>query len=143
VNDNITPTAEQVRQVFASLLVHRDTERLQTQIARLFEGMPGILDTITALVFVQVIGLAIGQQQQQSPPRRLLGKQAAGMANGGAHAGVITGFDGIDAATHPGIIGFIEGLQLVEADRVASPRGKAMATRMILPLYIHDIYQFF
>ena len=47
MNDHIAATAKQMRQVFAGLLIHRDTERLQTEITRLLECMPGILDAIT------------------------------------------------------------------------------------------------
>jgi hypothetical protein len=48
------------------------------------------------------------------------------MANGGTHAGIVTGLDLIEAATHPGIIGFIEGLELMKTNRITLARGKTV-----------------
>ena len=110
MNNHIAAAAEQVRQIFTGALVHRHTEGLQPLLTRLPESMPGILDAVAALVLVEVIRLAVRQQQLQAPTCRLRGKQFRGMSHGRPHAGVITGLDGIDAATHSRAIGFGEGL---------------------------------
>ena len=109
-------------EIVVAALVDGDAEAGQAEGAGFLDGAAGVFDPVAAFVAVEVVGLAVGEDQQETASARLRGEQASRIADGGAHAGVIAGLDGGDAPAHAGAVRLLEVLQTVNAHRVATTR---------------------
>ena len=55
-----------MRQVVVRLLVNGDAEGHKAGLAGFVHGVTGVFQTIAAFVLVQVVGLAVGEDEQQA-----------------------------------------------------------------------------
>ena len=93
--------------------------------------MAGVLDAVAPLIQIQVVGLAVGDQQQQLAPLFALAEQLGGLANGRTHARVITGFQRLDPPAGVIAITLLEALEFLHADLLATQRGKAIQREIV------------
>ena len=112
-------------QIVVALRVDGDAEGLQALAAGLADGVAGVLDAPAALVAVQVVGLAVGEDEQQAATGGLQGQALGRVADAGPQAGVIAGLDGLNPAADRRAIGLAKALEAVNAYRVAAAGAEA------------------
>ena len=118
--DGVGAGSEDVGQVVAALGVHRDAEQPETGPPRLLDRHARVLDGVAALVVVDVVGLAVGQQQQQPVRVRTLVQQRRRVADSRAHAGVAAGLQRLDAADHARVQPLLEILDRPDVRRAGA-----------------------
>jgi hypothetical protein len=62
-------------------VIDREAERDQALKAGLGDGLARVLDAVTTLVLVDVVRLAVGEEQEKSVTSRLARQQRADVAN--------------------------------------------------------------
>src|SRR5690606_10025256 len=131
LDQGVTIGPEHIRQVIASLAVDGDTERHQPLTAGLKDRLAGVFNAVAALVDIQIIGFAIGHQQQQLAPLRALAKQLGGLAYRCPHASVETGFERLDTAAGFVAVWLTETLEFLHPHLMTAQRGKAVQGKLI------------
>ena len=125
VHAGVAVLAEEHRQVVLRLLVDGDAEGRQAGVARGLHRVAGVFQAVAALVVVDVVGLAVGQQQQQALALGTRRQAQRGMADRRADAGVVARPDRADARAHRLVPGLVEALQVLDAHVVAAHRAEA------------------
>ena len=111
-----TSRSEQVGQISASLTVDGDAERRQSHASGFKDGHSRVFNAIAGIVKVEIIRLAVGDDQQESATGGLFVKDIGGLADCGTHAGVETRLDGQDASASGGVVVPVEILEQVKAN---------------------------
>ena len=119
VDDDVMTFAEDMRQVVVAFSIDGYAKRDQPVLSRRYHGLARVLDTVASFILVEIVRLAVGQDQQQPPAVALLDKLPAGVAYTGAEPGVVAGRDRVDATAYPGIVAFLKMLDCVHAYRIA------------------------
>jgi len=113
-----TMGAEHVRQIVAGLFVDGDAERNQALAPRFDHRLARVLHAVTSLIQVQVIGLAVGDQQQQLAPLRAGAQQLGSLTDSRAHARVVARLEALDRAARAVVIGLLERFEHLQAHLV-------------------------
>ncbi len=116
--------AEEMRDIGARLPVDGDGEDADAGAARLDHRHAGILHGEAALVVVDVVGLAVGQDEQQLAPVGPRLEPHCCMADRGADTGVVAGLQRGDARLDRRPHRLVEALHRLDPDPVAPARGE-------------------
>ena len=99
---------EHQRQVVGGMPVDGQAERRNALQPRFGDGLAHVFDAVAAVVLVDIVRLAVGEQQQQAMHRRLGHQRGARVADGGAGAGVVLRLQAGDAQRHAVVVAFAE-----------------------------------
>src|SRR5688572_26511643 len=119
----VLPGAEHAVQVARGRAVDGEAEGRDALQARLDHRLTHVLDAVAALVMVDVVRLAVGEQQQQAVADRLAHQQRAGVAQRRADARVALGLERGDAPRHPLAVLLVERLHAAQRDRARAFAG--------------------
>src|SRR3954466_13684994 len=90
-DDGVAATPEQRREIGLRGCVHRDAEGGDAEPARLLHRFAGVLDREAAFVMIDIVRLAVGEDEQQLLALRLTGELGRGVAHRRANPRVIAG----------------------------------------------------
>ena len=125
VHHGVAVLTKQHGQVVVGLFVDGDAKRDQARSMRLAHCLARVFQTVTTLIDVQVIGFAIGEQHQQALALGAVGQLQGGVANGCAHAGVITRFDRANTGTAGIAPALIKRFKVLHAHMLPTHRAEA------------------
>lgn len=92
-DDSVAATPEQGRKIGLRACVDRDAEHRNAQPSRFPHGLAGVFDRKAAFIVIDVVGLSIGQHQQQLLALRLASELGSGMAHRRADTRVVAWFE--------------------------------------------------
>ncbi|MNI69259.1 hypothetical protein D3C73_1249970 [compost metagenome] len=123
--------AEHVRQVRTGFTIDGDAKRRQPLAPGLQHRLAGVFNAVAPLVQIQVIGLAVREQQQQLAPPLAAAQQLGGLADGGPHARVVTRLEPLNAPPGSVVITLIERLEFLHPHLLAAQRGKPVQGKVV------------
>ena len=82
--DGKPSAAEDSRRIAWSLTIHGQTEHVDVLHPRFSDGLPRVLDAVRAFIRVDVVGLAVGQDQQQPAFGELTAERSRRVADRGS-----------------------------------------------------------
>src|SRR5690606_24690817 len=124
-DDREAGRTEQMGQVTRTLAVDGDAERHDAPIARLDHGDASVLDTVAAVVEVEVVRFAVGQDEQDAARGGLLFQHLGGVADRCTEPGVVARLDRHDPSARAVVEALVEILQAMKAHVAALHRRKA------------------
>ena len=115
-----------MRQIGSRLRVDGDAENRLAAPTRLLRRMARVLDAETPFIMIEIVGLAVGDHQQQLARIGPLAESERGMAHGGAEARIKTRLERRDARVDLGAEGFVEILADIDENPLLAQRGKGV-----------------
>ena len=95
-DDGVAAAPEQGWKVGLRACVDRDAEHRNAQPSRLPHGLAGVFDCKAAFIVIDVVGLSVGQHQQEFFALRLVDQLGGGMADRRVDARVVARFERAD-----------------------------------------------
>ncbi len=109
-----------------AFLVDGDAEGMDAAALRLDEGHAGVLDPVFPAIAVKVVGLAVGQRDEQPGPRVHFLKQTRQVADGHAHARVVPRLNARDPPLDLFVVRLVETFDAVELAALSRPSREAV-----------------
>lgn len=96
LKEGVIRRAKDARQIVGGLPIDREAEGGDALEVRLNHGLAGIFDAIAAFVDVAIVGLSIGEHEEEAMARGLAHQRSRGVADGGASARIMLGLKRAD-----------------------------------------------